>query len=118
MFPRSATFTSKHLRPSCAGLTALFCLVQSFIDITWRLRSKQLSIDVASTAQMLCGVETQLHMCVAGLTNTQLVEILQTVRKGERFAPLCCLLACARCDAPHYSKPSDQFCADTPFSVA
>ncbi len=57
-------------------------LSPSFIDITWRLRSQKLSVEVASTAQQLCGVECQLHICVAGLTKTQLVEILGQVRKA------------------------------------
>mmetsp|Transcript_10833 Transcript_10833/g.33218 ORF Transcript_10833/g.33218 Transcript_10833/m.33218 type:complete len:629 (-) Transcript_10833:25-1911(-) len=57
-------------------------LKPDFVDLTWRARTQQLSLDVAIGAQTICGLETQLHLCVAGLTRRELLCILAKIKKS------------------------------------
>lgn len=83
-------------------------LQPAFIDVTWRLRTKELSIEVAAAAQKLCGLETQLHLCIAGLSKPELLEVLENVKKAG-IRNILALRGDPLDGQSHFKKTSDGF---------
>jgi methylenetetrahydrofolate reductase (NADPH) len=57
-------------------------LAPDFIDVTWGAggSTSDLTIEISTTAQNLCGVETQVHMTCTNMKKDDIKKALQTIK--------------------------------------
>eukprot|EP00761_Pharyngomonas_kirbyi_P012704 gb/GECH01012731.1/.p1 GENE.gb/GECH01012731.1/~~gb/GECH01012731.1/.p1 ORF type:complete len:588 (+),score=147.24 gb/GECH01012731.1/:1-1764(+) len=52
-----------------------------FIDVTWRARTMDWSMQIAADSQNLCGLNTMLHLTCQNLTANELIDVLKKVKE-------------------------------------